>query len=147
MKTNMKLLLVPMMVLLSFFESFSQETKQIVKVTNLEAVEGTLYVGWYNEPSDFRINDKAIYREKIEVSNQSEVTIQFSDIPVGDYAIAVFLDENDNYKLDRNLFGIPTEKYGFSNNILPALRPATFEESAFRVSQQEEVVAINLKDQ
>jgi len=145
MKTKMKILIVLMMGLFPFIKSFSQGTKQIVKVTNLEEVKGTLYVGWYNEPSDFRVNEKAIFRSEIEVSNQSEVVLQFKDIPPGVYAIAVFLDENDNYKLEKNLFGIPTEKYGFSNNILPALRPATFEESAFKLSEQEKIVSINLK--
>ena len=145
MKTNMKFLLVLLLGLLPFCKSFSQSTKQIVKVTNLEDVKGTLYIGWYSEPSDFRINDKAIYREEIEVNNQSEVVIRFDNIPAGNYAIAIFLDENGNYKLDRNLLGLPKEKYGFSNNVLPALRPATFDESAFRLTEQDNLVSINLK--
>lgn len=144
MKTNMKLILV-LLGLLPFSKSFSQSSKQIVKVTNLEDVKGTLYIGWYNEATDFRVNDKAIFREEIDMSGLSEVTVPFTDIPAGHYAIAVFLDENDNYELDRNLFGLPTEKYGFSNNILPAFRPATFEESSFELSKQERVVSIKLK--
>lgn len=145
MKTNMKLLLVLIMGLLPYLKSFGQDTKQIVKVTNLEETKGTLYIGWYSEPEDFRINDKALYREKIDVSEQSEVTVLFENIPAGNYAIAVFLDEDDDYILDRNLFGIPKEKYGFSNNVLPALRPATFEESAFRLDNRITTVPIALK--
>ena len=145
MKANIKFFLILALGLLPFCKSFGQDSKQIVKVTNLEQVKGTLYVDWYNEPSVFRINDEAIFRAAIEVDNQSEVTVQFDDIPPGVYAIAVFLDENDNYKLETNLFGLPTEKYGFSNNTLPALRPATFEESAFKLSNEETIVSINLK--
>ena len=143
MNTHKKLLFVLAMGLL--FSTFSQETKQTVQVTNLEAIQGTLYIGWYSIPEDFRINDKAIYREALEVGGSSAVTVSFENIPVGNYAIAVFLDENDNYELDRNLFGLPTEKYGFSNNVLPAFRPASFEESAFTVSQEEMMGSINLK--
>lgn len=145
MKTKKKLVLALIIGLLPFFKTFSQSTNQIVKVTNLEDVKGTLYVGWYNEANDFRVNEKAIFRSEIEVNNQSEVIIPFKDIPPGIYAIAVFLDENDNYKLEKNLFGIPTEKYGFSNNILPALRPATFEEAAFTLSKEKKTVSIKLK--
>ncbi len=145
MKTNIKLLLVLLMGILPLHKSFGQGGKQFVRVTNLEKVKGTLYVGWYNDAADFRVNDKAIYRAEIEVNNQLEEIIQFEDIPHGTYAIAVFLDENDDYELEKNFFGIPTEKYGFSNNILPALRPATFEESSFSLSQYETVVSINLK--
>lgn len=125
--------------------SFGQETKQTVKVSNLENVKGNLYIGWYKDSDTFTINDKAIYREKIAVNNQKEVSVVFRDIPKGKYAIAVFLDENDNYKLDKNLFGIPKEKYGFSNNILPTMRPATFDESAFELKSQDIALTIILK--
>ncbi|MDW3194307.1 MAG: DUF2141 domain-containing protein [Cytophagales bacterium] len=144
MKTN-KMLPVLMAVLLPLLKSYSQEIKPVVRVSNIENITGTLYIGWYDEPEDFRINDKAIYREKLIVSNQSEVSVTFDYIPTGNYAIAVFLDEDDDYFLDRNLFGLPKEKYGFSNNTLPAFRPATFEESSFVLSKEEHVVSIKLK--
>ncbi|NQZ76768.1 MAG: DUF2141 domain-containing protein [Ekhidna sp.] len=144
MKKN-KILLVLMAGLLPFLECYSQETRQMVKVSNLENVKGTLYIGWYNNADDFRINDKAIYRKEIDVTNLSEVTVTFDKIPDGNYAIAVFLDEDNDYLLDKNVFGIPKEKYGFSNNVLPAFRPATFEESAFTLSNEKKVVSIKLK--
>lgn len=125
--------------------ALAESTTQTVRITNLENVKGNLYIGWYNESSTFRINDKAIYRAKIVVNNQQQVSVDFLNIPKGRYAIAVFLDENDNYKLDRNILGIPTEKYGFSNNILPALRPATFDEAAFAVTQIPTTIDIRLK--
>ena len=126
-------------------KSFGQDTVHAVQVTNLENVKGTLYIGWYNNADDFPINDKAIYRKEIDVNNLSEVTVAFENIPAGNYAIAVFLDEDDDYKLDKNLFGIPKEKYGFSNNVLPALRAATFKESVFTLTDRSANVVINLK--
>lgn len=69
----------------------------------------------------------------------------FKNIPRGKYAIAFFLDENGNYELDRKIFGIPEEKYGFSNNILSALRSATFEESIFEIGKSEALINIILK--
>jgi uncharacterized protein (DUF2141 family) len=40
-------------------------------------------------------------------------SFEFSDIKPGKYAIAVIHDENCNGELDTNMFGIPTEGYGF----------------------------------
>jgi uncharacterized protein (DUF2141 family) len=34
----------------------------------------------------------------------------------GRFAVAVFHDENEDHKFNRDFFGIPTEGYGFSNN-------------------------------
>ena len=144
MVRQVKILLVISGLLLTHY-SFGQLHNQTVKITNIEQVKGYLYIGWYKDSSTFRINDKAIYREKIIITNQKEVSVVFKGIPSGRYAIAVFLDENDNYKLDRNVFGIPVEKYGFSNNILPRLRAATFKESAFEIRSQESIITIKLK--
>ena len=145
MKLRIKVLCPFILGIFMGINSFGQDTKQIVKISNIGKRKGDLYIGWYNDPTSFRINEKAIYREKIVVNNQTELTIVFKNIPKGKYAIAVFLDENGNYELDRNIFGIPQEKYGFSNNILPALRPATFEESIFEINKPESLINIKLK--
>lgn len=107
MKVNKKISLISIVSLFTSLTALGQETKQTVIISNLENVKGILYIGWYNQPTTFRINEKAIYREKIIVNSQKELSVVFKNIPVGKYAIAVFLDENDNYKLDKNLFGIP----------------------------------------
>lgn len=45
------------------------------------------------------------------------VTEQFSGLQSDqEYAVAVFQDANRNEKLDKGLFGIPTEGFGFSQN-------------------------------
>jgi uncharacterized protein (DUF2141 family) len=39
------------------------------------------------------------------------------DVPhSGDYAIAIYHDENGDHKFNRTLFGMPAEGYGFSND-------------------------------
>ena len=48
--------------------------------------------------------------------NRSVQKIVFRGIPKGQYAVTVFHDENRNDKLDENMFWLPTEGYGFSNN-------------------------------
>ena len=46
----------------------------------------------------------------------SEHLVVFKDIPDGQYAVKLYHDDNDNNELDSNMFGIPSEGYGFSNN-------------------------------
>lgn len=43
---------------------------------------------------------------------------ELGDLPTSSFALAAYHDVNNNGKLDRNLFGVPTEPYAFSG--LPA---------------------------
>jgi hypothetical protein len=58
-----------------------------------------------------------------------EVLLRFLLAPI---AIGVYIDENENGKLDTNFFGIPKEQYGFSNNT-KAFGIPKFEAAAFAI--------------
>jgi len=68
---------------------------------------------------------------------------EFPDLAPGSYAVKVMHDENGNGKLDSNFVGMPTEGYGFSNNPR-VMRPATYEEARFRLTEQGTTVSIEL---
>ena len=59
------------------------------------------------------------------------------------YAVFVIDDENGNGKLDTNFIGIPTEGFGFSNNLHLTRKP-TFEEAGFKVGDQDSSIVIQL---
>lgn len=54
----------------------------------------------------------------------------FNALPAGRYAVSVIHDENSNQKMDTNLFGVPQEGYGVSNNKTYALSAPKWEESS-----------------
>lgn len=64
---------------------------------------------------------------------QGKAVVEFAGLPAGDYAVSVFLDENANFKLDANLFGMPTELFGFSRNARKPAGPPAFADAAFRL--------------
>jgi uncharacterized protein (DUF2141 family) len=80
------------------------------------------------------------YKNRIVDINSSTLKVIFKNIPKGVYAISLFHDKNGNGELDRNLFGVPTEGYGFSNNIRHMFRGANFEESKFELNEDREIV-------
>ena len=59
------------------------------------------------------------------------VTVRITGLPPGTYAAQAYQDENDNDKLDRTLFGIPTEGMGFSNDAPMHFGPPSFDVAAF----------------
>ena len=63
---------------------------------------------------------------------KSQARCDFEDIPPGTYAMAVVHDENMNGKLDTNWAGVPTEGYGFSNNVQGVLSAPSFAAASFK---------------
>jgi uncharacterized protein (DUF2141 family) len=72
-------------------------------------------------------------------------TVVFKDLPEGDYAFAVYHDANGNGKMDKNVIGIPTEDYAFSNNALGKMGPPSFEKAKFAIPAAGATVRVSLK--
>jgi uncharacterized protein (DUF2141 family) len=66
------------------------------------------------------------------------------DVPAGVYAIVAMHDENGNGKLDKNLFGQPTEGYGASRNAQGTFGPK-YEDARFEYRGKGLTMPITLK--
>jgi uncharacterized protein (DUF2141 family) len=60
--------------------------------------------------------------------------VVWENVPPGDYGVVVIHDENMNQKLDRNLFGIPKEGFGFANNPKVRLSAPAFQAAKLHVA-------------
>ena len=74
-------------------------------------------------------------------AQQGETRLCLNAPSRGSYSIALYHDENDNKKLDRNFIGIPKEGFGFSNN--PPLRLGMPENNEMRFEVEQ--TATNLR--
>jgi uncharacterized protein (DUF2141 family) len=118
----MKFLLVLLFSVMNVVTLSAQ--KLTVIVTDIEADKGVLMVGVCNNEKDFP--DTFFRGEKVKITGET-MTVTFSDLPQGVYAVAVYQDENENGKLDKTPAGIPKEKYGFSNDQkIPNYKKSTF---------------------
>ena len=70
--------------------------------------------------------------------------VVLTNLDPGQYTIILFHDENGNGKLDKNALGVPTEPYGFSNNVRGFLGPPDFEEAIMEVNAGDKAVRIAL---
>ena len=71
-------------------------------------------------------------QKKIDIDSKNNNEIYFY-IPDGTYAVTLFIDENNNQKLDKNFVGIPKEKYGFSNNAKGIMSAPKFKKVKFEL--------------
>jgi len=74
-------------------------------------------------------------------AQQGETKLCLNAPSEGTYSIALYHDENDNKKFDRNFIGIPREGFGFSNNPPIRLGMPEQKEIGFKV----EHIATNLR--
>ena len=90
----------------------------------------------FNSPRGFPQNKtKAVVHGFSNPVGHSPIeTIDVGDLPPGRYAVSVYLDENDNGKLDSGLLGIPKEPVGASNNPRHRMGPPHFEDCTFSMT-------------
>jgi uncharacterized protein (DUF2141 family) len=113
-----------------------------LKMTNVRSDDGTLMVALFDTAEGF---PKA--RTKLEQAVPAkigEVSVTFTDLPPGKYAIAIYHDENGNGEMDKNFFGVPNEGYGFGNNAKGFAGAPSFEASAVEVADKNIETSIEL---
>jgi len=69
-------------------------------------------------------------------AKQDKVTIMFKDVPAGAYAATAFQDVNDNTKLDRGMFGIPSEPWAVSRDAKGRMGPPVFDDAKLEVTDK-----------
>lgn len=102
-----------------------------VTVSNGPSAPATLYLAVFDGAEAFA-NGQAAWSQKVEMVEGTGQWV-FGNVPPGRYAVKSFADENGNAKLDTNLFGLPTERYGFSNNARGRMGPPGFDAAAVEV--------------
>jgi len=99
----------------------------------------------FNSASGFP-NDtsKALKHGFIPVPAGAHEVVVDAELPPGTYAVSVYEDLNQNHKLDYNMFGIPREPVGASNNPRPHFGPPRFDECSVRLGTGDQTITINL---
>ena len=129
-----QLLLFP---LLCFVQQILAQGSVTVHVKPVEDAKGEISVALYRKPSDFP-HPVRVYVAQTPKAVKGTNIIRFTNLPAGNYAAAAYHDENGNKKLDKNIFGAPTEPYGFSNDARRLMSAPSFDEARFEIRNNEE---------
>ncbi|MCG8634549.1 MAG: DUF2141 domain-containing protein [Desulfobacterales bacterium] len=105
-----------------------------VEITGFENSQGVARVALANSRENYESETPFRgFNFKI-VNNRVSETI--TGLPYGEYAVKVYHDENQNNEMDTRMFGIPTERYGFSNDARGSFGPPEFEKASFRLDSR-----------
>jgi uncharacterized protein (DUF2141 family) len=112
--------------------------KLTVSVSGVISEEGDVHIALYREQDTFPVSGKQ-YKGQVIAAKSNVISGTFTNLKAGTYAIAVFHDLNKNGKLDKNLFGAPTERYGFSNNARSTFSAPSFSAAAFELKKDNQL--------
>jgi uncharacterized protein (DUF2141 family) len=93
---------------------------------------GICLIALYQNSASFNQTDQAWRLIRLPV-DQPQLRYVVEQVPVGQLGIAAFHDTNSNDQLDKNRLGIPTERFGFSNNPRRLMGVPTFQQVAIQV--------------
>ena len=118
-------------------------TIRIVGAKNSEGqIAITLFNGEAGFPGD---KSKAVRTLQTRIDPQTlSAQVTLNNLSPGVYAVSVFHDENMNGQFDKNVFGVPKEGYGASNNPKKSMGPPKFADAKFQLDQPEKVLEIKL---
>jgi uncharacterized protein (DUF2141 family) len=129
---------IAIIFLLSVSQIFAQQTKTQIEITfsNQKSSDGKIFLAIYDNEKSFGTPEKAFFTNVYSATNPFWALIE---IKRGSYAIAVYQDINNNGKLDKNWFGIPTEPYGFSNDPIIRFGPPAFNDCLLELTSNKKV--------
>jgi uncharacterized protein (DUF2141 family) len=128
------------------FKPNTPDHKITVVVNGLKNTDGNCIINLYNKSEGFPNNNTLAYKSiAVKIKNNSAQVV-FNNVESGTYAVSVLHDANINGAMDKNMFGIPKEGYGVSNNVLPSLSSPKFEDAKFEISNQNKTIIIKVKN-
>ena len=119
------LLLISCAFIFSF--GMKDDAQLIIQVEGIKKIKGKLMVAAFVNSETFPQAEESFKKYSFLVDSK-KMTIELGGLPEGKpCAIAIYHDENSNEKFDANMFGMPTEIYGFSNNVRGTFGSPSFE--------------------
>ncbi len=124
--------------LISINNTFSQRYSLDIVVPNIPKVKGHIQIGLYNDSEKFPKVGKEFKRFRFKTT-KNKMRFRLNNLTKGTYAIAIYHDINSDKKCNRNFLGIPTEDYGFSNDVKPVFSAPSFKSAAFTMNKNKTI--------
>lgn len=104
-----------------------------VNLTDLKPSASSVIMGIYGTKNKF-LDEKDKLKTCKFASSGTTATFEIEGLDYGSIAISLFQDMDGTGKINKNMLGVPTEPYGFSNNFRPSIRAPVFKNCAFAYS-------------
>ena len=115
-----------------------------VEVHGIDKIEGQVGILLFEHKEGFPSDQDAALQHVLLPLKGSTLSYSFRELPYGTYAVSVMHDANMNNQLDTNIFGIPKEGTGTSNNAKGNLSAPKFSDACFMLDKADFTTSIEL---
>lgn len=115
-----------------------------IEVTGLRSSKGFIQACVWHGAEHFLNKRCEDYGRAVIVPAAPSVSMKI-ELQPGEYAVSLIHDANGNHKLDKNLFGMPTEGFGFSRNPVIAFSQPTYAATRFEAEAASAQQTIRVK--
>ena len=117
-----------------------------VAVSGARSAGGNITVTLYGpRRENFLARGGRLARQRVPLAGDAAVEACFALAAPGDYAVAVYHDENDDHDFNRNAVGLPVEGYGFSNDAPTTFGLPDFDRVRFTLPPGGSRIAVRLR--
>jgi uncharacterized protein (DUF2141 family) len=118
-----------------------------VEVSGLKDATGNVYIAVYDSDSTW-LSDTTVLSKKVAISETLEGDLVRTELllPLGEYALSVFYDKDDDGELDTNFIGMPKEPIALSNNAVAKFGPPKYADAVFTLGAEPMIQRISMKE-
>lgn len=104
-----------------------------VEIAGFESADGELAIALFDTAEGYSTQTDAVRKAYLPIENGKSRWV-LEDLPVGEYALIAYHDENGNRQIDMRIFGMPKEPVGVSNDARGLFGPPKFEAAKFELN-------------
>ena len=118
-----------------------------VEVSGLKDATGDVYIAVYDSDSTW-LSDTTVLSKKVAISETLDGDLVRTELqlPLGQYALSVFYDKDDDGELDTNFIGMPKEPIALSNNAVAKFGPPKYADAVFTLGAEPMIQRISMKE-
>jgi len=117
----------------------------VITITDLRSTKGVVRACMTTQEKIFPKCRKDPESHRTVVDADGTVTIRFTNVKPGQYAIALLHDENNDGKANRALGMMPKEGYGFSRDAPVRMAPPKFRDAVFEHTGENQNLTIKMR--
>ena len=118
----------------------------MVEISGLKDASGNVYIAVYDSDSTW-LSDEMVLNQKVDIADALDGDLVRTELllPLGDYALSVFYDQDGDGELKTNFIGMPKEPIALSNNAVAKFGPPKYSDAVFSLGAQPIIQSLSIK--